>query len=84
VTYDITDRESFKAVDNWMAEVDKYAAESVNRILVGNKVDLEDSREVTFDEGKVIRYKQHCIFKYYLLFRIFFKQKLCITSHDCV
>ncbi len=36
-----------------MAEVDKYAPESVNRILVGNKSDLEDARQVSYDEGKV-------------------------------
>ena len=42
VTYDITDKESFKAVENWLAEVEKYASEDVSIILVGNKNDLEE------------------------------------------
>ena len=48
----MTDRESFRAVDNWMAEVDKSASESALRIIVGNKCDNEDKRKVTLEEGK--------------------------------
>ena len=48
VVYDVTDRESFKAIDHWMDEVDKHAKESVNKILVGNKCDLDYDRKVTF------------------------------------
>ena len=33
-------------------EVEKYANENVVRVLVGNKIDLESKREVTFEEGK--------------------------------
>ena len=40
LTYDITDRQSFKDIDNWMLEVEKHASENVVRILVGNKLDL--------------------------------------------
>ena len=29
----------------------KFASENVNKLLVGNKSDLEEQREVTFDEG---------------------------------
>jgi Ras-related protein Rab-1A len=52
VTYDITDRESFSAVENWMNEVEKHASDNISRILVGNKSDMEDARQVSFDEGK--------------------------------
>lgn len=52
VTYDITDRESFAKVSEWMGEVDKHANEHISRILVGNKKDLEDKREVPYSEGK--------------------------------
>jgi Ras-related protein Rab-1A len=41
VTYDITDRESFSAIQTWMQEVEKHAADNISRILVGNKCDLE-------------------------------------------
>ena len=52
VTYDVTDKESYKNIDNWMNEVEKHASDNVSRILVGNKSDLEDSRQVSYDEGK--------------------------------
>lgn len=44
VTYDITDRESFSAIQTWMQEVEKHAADNISRILVGNKCDLESQR----------------------------------------
>ena len=52
VTYDITDRESFSAIQNWMAEVEKHASDNISRILVGNKCDLESQRAVSFEEGQ--------------------------------
>ena len=44
VTYDITDRESFSAIENWMNEVEKHASENISRVLVGNKSDKVDER----------------------------------------
>jgi GTPase SAR1 family protein len=35
-----------------MSEVDKHASENISRILVGNKKDLEDKREVPYNEAK--------------------------------
>ena len=52
MVYDVTDRESFKAVDNWMSEVEKFASESALKIFVGNKCDVDDKRKVTFEEGR--------------------------------
>ena len=34
-----------------MQEIEKFASENVNKLLVGNKSDLEEQREVTYDEG---------------------------------
>ena len=42
LVYDMTDKKSFKDVENWLLEVEKYASEDVSKILVGNKCDLED------------------------------------------
>ncbi|KAM3145993.1 GTP-binding protein of the rab [Paramecium bursaria] len=52
LVYDVTDKQSFKDIENWLQEIEKYANENVVRLLVGNKNDLESKREVTFDEGK--------------------------------
>lgn len=52
MVYDITDRQSFKDIENWLAEVDKYGNENVVKLLVGNKSDLEANRQVKTEEGK--------------------------------
>lgn len=53
VVYDVTDAESFNNVKQWLHEIDRYASENVNKLLVGNKSDLTSKRAVTFDQGKV-------------------------------
>ena len=52
LAYDITDRESFNNVNNWLAEVKKHAGPQVIKLLVGNKCDLENERVVTSKEAK--------------------------------
>lgn len=52
IVYDVTDRESFNNVRTWMQEIEKYAMENVNKLLVGNKCDLTSKKVVTYDEGK--------------------------------
>jgi Ras-related protein Rab-1A len=39
-------------VKQWLHEIDRYASENVNKLLVGNKSDLASKRAVTFDQGK--------------------------------
>jgi Ras-related protein Rab-1A len=57
IVFDLSDRESFEHVRNWMADIDKFAKEGVYRILVGNKCDLENSRKVRKEEGNEIANK---------------------------
>lgn len=52
VVYDVTRRETFNNVRNWMNEISKYASESVNKLLIGNKCDNDSNRQVSFEEGK--------------------------------
>mmetsp|Transcript_62907 Transcript_62907/g.73195 ORF Transcript_62907/g.73195 Transcript_62907/m.73195 type:complete len:210 (+) Transcript_62907:39-668(+) len=52
LTYDITDKQSFRDIENWLSEVEKHANEKVNKLLVGNKCDLESQRQVSYEEGK--------------------------------
>eukprot|EP01054_Gregarina_sp_Poly1_P011427 Gregarina_sp_Poly_1__11426@NODE_976_length_5498_cov_252_990794_g689_i0_p4_GENE_NODE_976_length_5498_cov_252_990794_g689_i0NODE_976_length_5498_cov_252_990794_g689_i0_p4_ORF_typecomplete_len142_score9_96Ras/PF00071_22/2_4e54Roc/PF08477_13/6e28Arf/PF00025_21/6_9e21SRPRB/PF09439_10/1_4e09Gtr1_RagA/PF04670_12/5e09MMR_HSR1/PF01926_23/3_7e06GTP_EFTU/PF00009_27/4_3e05Septin/PF00735_18/0_00014AIG1/PF04548_16/0_00029RsgA_GTPase/PF03193_16/0_15RsgA_GTPase/PF03193_16/6_9e02RsgA_GTPase/PF03193_16/32AAA_22/P len=40
VVYDVTDRDSFDHVRQWMQEIERYAGNDVCRLLVGNKNDL--------------------------------------------
>eukprot|EP01067_Filipodium_phascolosomae_P009022 Filipodium_phascolosomae@DN7946_c0_g1_i1.p1 len=52
IVYDVTDKDSFQNVKNWINEIDKYATENVNKLLVGNKCDLKAKKVVSYDEGK--------------------------------
>ncbi|KAG6527052.1 hypothetical protein ZIOFF_009140 [Zingiber officinale] len=52
VVYDVTDEESFNNVKQWFSEIDRYASESVNKLLVGNKCDLTANRVISYETGK--------------------------------
>jgi hypothetical protein len=53
VVYDVTDQESFNNVKQWLNEINRYASENVNKLLVGNKCDLTTRRVVSYQTGKV-------------------------------
>ncbi|GAB5366070.1 hypothetical protein AAMO2058_001112800 [Amorphochlora amoebiformis] len=44
VVYDVTDIDSFNNVKQWLCEIDRYACENVNKLLVGNKCDMENKQ----------------------------------------
>lgn len=52
VVFDVTDQESFDNVKEWLKEIDRYACEKVNTLLVGNKSDLTTKRVVTYEAAK--------------------------------
>lgn len=54
VVYDVTDQESFNNVKQWLNEIDRYASENVNKLLVGNKCDLVANRVVSHESGKAL------------------------------
>lgn len=52
IVYDVTDKDSFNNVKQWLHEIDRYASEDVKKLLVGNKSDLDDKRETTYAEAE--------------------------------
>jgi len=52
VVYDITNRQSFKNTSKWIEDVRAERGQDVIIMLVGNKTDLGDKRQVTFEEGE--------------------------------
>ncbi|KAG2404155.1 Ras-related protein [Vigna angularis] len=52
IVYDVTDEDSFNNVKQWLSEIDRYASDSVNKLLVGNKCDLTENRAVSYDTAK--------------------------------
>ena len=49
--YDVTDKNSFEKIKNWIKQLNATADKSVTKILVGNKCDAPE-RVVTEEEGK--------------------------------
>ncbi|KAG1078506.1 hypothetical protein G6F42_024228 [Rhizopus arrhizus] len=52
VVYDITNRNSFLNTSKWIDDVRAERGTDVIIVLVGNKTDLNDKRQVTVDEGE--------------------------------
>jgi small GTP-binding protein len=52
VVYDISRKVTFENVDKWISDLRKNSDPDVMIILVGNKCDLQEEREVTTREGQ--------------------------------
>jgi len=52
LVYDITDEITFENVKTWMAQIQQFAEKDCDKVLVGNKCDLKDSRKVERSEGE--------------------------------
>jgi len=51
--YDISDLDSFEAVDNWIKSIREIGKEKLPIVLVGNKCDLsDDERKISLKEGQ--------------------------------
>ena len=55
-------QESFTNVKQWLQEIDRYASENVNKLLVGNKSDMEMKKVVDYTTAKVRFVAIHKIF----------------------
>jgi Ras-related protein Rab-4B len=51
LVYDVTSRESYNHVSSWLADARSLASPELTLIMVGNKIDLSEDREVTFLEA---------------------------------
>ena len=56
ITYDVTNKESFDKIYYWVKTVKKNINDKNNTkiVLIGNKIDLKEEREISEDDGKRI------------------------------
>ena len=52
IVYDITNRDSFESIKDWVKDIKDSSPKTVLISLVGNKIDLEKMRVISFEEGK--------------------------------
>jgi GTPase SAR1 family protein len=50
--YDITRRETFNHLQTWLEDARQHSNPDMTIMLIGNKVDLENRRAVSFEEGE--------------------------------
>ncbi|XP_033250553.1 ras-related protein Rab-4B-like [Drosophila miranda] len=62
LVYDATSRDSFNALTNWLNDARTLASPNIVILLVGNKKDLEEARDVTFLEASTIAQENELIF----------------------
>ena len=54
LVYDITNAKSFDNIAKWLRNIDEHANEDVERMILGNKCDMDDKRVVTKERGEEI------------------------------
>ena len=50
--YDITNGQTFKSLESWIKEIEERTKPNIPIYLIGNKKELSEEREITYDEGK--------------------------------
>src|SRR3990167_923377 len=62
VVYDVTDYNSFRGLKTWMTNIDRFANENVDVIIIGNKCDLVQLSAVDYEVGKQFAYSKNALF----------------------
>ena len=62
VVYDITNRDSFNNIANWVEDCKNQSPKTIFMVLVGNKSDLSDKRVISIEEGRELAEKYNMIF----------------------
>jgi len=60
LVYDITRHETFEHLTTWLEDCRKYSNSNIVIMLIGNKCDLENKRQVTKEEGEAFA-KEHSL-----------------------
>ena len=52
LTFDITSKSSFNSLNKWLQEIKDHVPENVFIVICGNKIDLNNKRQITKAEGE--------------------------------
>ncbi|KRW98587.1 P-loop containing nucleoside triphosphate hydrolase [Pseudocohnilembus persalinus] len=62
LVYDISNRQSFEHLQDWLNDITQHANESIEIMVVGNKNDISDRRDVSLEEGEAFAKKYGFMF----------------------
>lgn len=54
LVYDITNEKSFENIVKWLRNIDEHANEDVEKMILGNKCDMQEKRVVTKERGEAV------------------------------
>ena len=75
IAYDVTQRDSFAQAEVWLEHVRNNSKSDTKILLIGNKIDLIEAREISEEEGRAMAEKHG----------LFFRETSAMTNEqDCV
>ena len=55
LVYDVTNERSFDNIRNWIRNIEEHANNDVEKMILGNKCDITDRRQVPKERGDQVR-----------------------------
>ena len=62
MVYDITDKKSFDDITNWLRAIQEHANPNVEKMIIGNKCDMEDRRVIPKEKGEAVAKENDSLF----------------------
>ena len=62
LVYDITNKETFDLIQGWIEDINENNKADVGKVLLGNKLDLEDNRQVPKEDAEQLAKELGCKF----------------------
>lgn len=62
LVYDVTNEKSFDNIKNWIRNIEEHANTDVEKMILGNKCDIVDRRQVPKERGdQVLKWFLNCL-----------------------
>ena len=54
IVYDVSDKKSFGHIKDWLEDINKFTDNNPIKLIVGNKCDLVNEKQVTEEDKKLL------------------------------
>lgn len=62
LVYDITRRSTFQRIQNWLSDARRLTSANTVMMMIGNKSDLEEQRDVSYEDAKALADENNLMF----------------------